>query len=163
MLSMPACRYRSVDCWRHSSDDGRGERNPGLPVTVREPSTGSGTIASSGLPDWKMDARPQRSLAHWLGEIYDGKKLREPINVVLVDTRAVSVEDAKARVVEASAKAGYTIRMGHSTGYRALIAGEPHDQLPTGWDDAFSNHLFEVTNNHGRFSGRSNKVALTSL
>ena len=33
-----ACgRYRSVDCWRHSSDDGRGERNPGLPVTVREP------------------------------------------------------------------------------------------------------------------------------
>ena len=43
--------------------------------------------------------------------------------------------------------------MGHSTGYRALIADEPHDQLPTGWDDAFSNHLFEVTNNHGRIFG----------
>src|SRR5829696_6110408 len=43
--------------------------------------------------------------------------------------------------------------MGHSTGYRALIAGEPHEQLPTGWDDAFSNHLFEVTNNHGRIFG----------
>ena len=37
------------------------------------------------------------SPAHWLGEIYDGKKLREPINVVLVDTRAASVEDAKAQ------------------------------------------------------------------
>ena len=69
------------------------------------------------------------SPAHWLGEIYDGKKLREPINVVLVDTRAASVEDAKARVVETSSKAGYTIRMGHSTGYRALIADEPHDRM----------------------------------
>jgi len=93
------------------------------------------------------------SPAHWLGEIYQGKKLREPINVVIVDTQATSVDDAKERFVEASARAGYTIRMGHSSGYRALIAGEPHDQLPTGWDDAFSNHLFEVTNNHGRMFG----------
>ena len=60
------------------------------------------------------------SPAHWLGEIYDGKKLREPINVVLVDTEPHRVDDAKARVVEASAKAGHTIRMGHSTGYPAL-------------------------------------------
>jgi hypothetical protein len=93
------------------------------------------------------------SPAHWLEEIYQGKKLREPINVVIVDTQATSVDDAKERFVEASARAGYTIRMGHSSGYRALIAGEPHDQLPTGWDDAFSNHLFEVTNNHGRMFG----------
>jgi hypothetical protein len=126
----------------------------GCPSLFASLGTASGTIASSGLPEigkWMLDR--SGSPAHWLGEIYDGKKLREPINVVLVDTRAASVEDAKGRVVEASAKAGYTTRMGHSTGYRALIADEPHDQLPTGWDDAFSNHLFEVTNNHGRIFG----------
>jgi hypothetical protein len=126
----------------------------GCPSLFASLDKASGAVAISDLPEfgkWMLDR--SGSPAHWLGEIYDGKKLREPINVVLVDTHATSVEDAKARVVEASAKAGYTIRMGHSTGYRALIAGEPHEQLPTGWDDAFSNHLFEVTNNHGRIFG----------
>jgi hypothetical protein len=85
----------------------------GCPSLFASLGTASGTIASSGLPElgkWMLDR--SGSPAHWLGEIYDGKKLREPINVVLVDTRAASVEDAKGRVVEASAKAGYTSRMG---------------------------------------------------
>jgi hypothetical protein len=112
------------------------------------------SVRAPGLPDlgkWMLDHTGLA--AHWLGEIYNGKKLREPINVVILDTQAKSVDDAKARVVAASARAGYTIRIGHSCGYRALIAGQPHHQLPTGWDDAFSNHLFEMTNNHGRMFG----------
>ena len=124
------------------------------PAPVASADIGQETIEAPGLPNfgkWMLDHTG--SPAHWLGEIYQGKKLREPINVVIVDTHANSVADAKERVVEASARAGYTIRMGHSSGYRALIAGEPHDQLPAGWDDAFSNHLFEMTNNHGRMFG----------
>jgi hypothetical protein len=124
------------------------------PAPVASADIGQETVGAPGLPSlgkWMLDH--SGSPAHWLGEIYHGKKLREPINVVIVDTHAKSVDDAKKRVVEAAARAGYTIRMGHSSGYRALIAGEPHDQLPVGWDDAFSNHLFEVTNNHGRMFG----------
>jgi hypothetical protein len=124
------------------------------PVPNANSDIGQETIEAPGLPNlgkWMLDH--SGSPAHWLGEIYQGKKLREPINVVIVDTQATSVDDAKERFVEASARAGYTIRIGHSSGYRALIAGKPHDQLPTGWDDAFSNHLFEVTNNHGRMFG----------
>jgi hypothetical protein len=124
------------------------------PAPVASADIGQETVEAPGLPNfgkWMLDH--SGSPAHWLGEIYQGKRLREPINVVIVDTHANSVADAKERVVEASARAGYTIRMGHSSGYRALIAGEPHDQLPAGWDDAFSNHLFEMTNNHGRMFG----------
>jgi hypothetical protein len=124
------------------------------PAPVASADIGQETIEAPGLPNfgkWMLDHTG--SPAHWLGEIYQGKKLREPINVVIAGAHATSVADAKERVVEASARAGYTIRMGHSSGYRALIAGEPHEQLPAGWDDAFSNHLFEVTNNHGRMFG----------
>ena len=122
------------------------------PVAITD--IGQETVHAPGLPElgkWMLDHRG--SPAHWLGEIYLGKKLREPINVVIVDPHAASVDHAKERIVEASARAGYRIRIGHSSGYRALIAGEPHHQLPTGWDCAFSNHLFEVTNNHGRIFG----------
>jgi hypothetical protein len=80
--------------------------DPGLLV-------GQETIEAPGLPNlgkWMLDH--SGSPAHWLGEIYQGKKLREPINVVIVDTQATSVDDAKERFVEASARAGYTpIRM----------------------------------------------------
>jgi hypothetical protein len=115
---------------------------------------GQETVHAPGLPDlgkWLIDH--SGSPAHWLGEIYNGKKLREPINVVIVDTLATTADAAKTRVVEASTRAGYPIRMGHSSGYRAIIQGQAYGQLPSGWDDAFSNHLFEVTNNHGRIFG----------
>jgi hypothetical protein len=96
-----------------------------------------------GLPvlgKWMLDR--DGSPAHWLGEIYEGKGLREPINIIIVDGGAAS-----------DAAAGYPIRMGHSAGYRAVIGGQTYSQLPTGWDDAFSNNLFELSNNHGRLFG----------
>jgi hypothetical protein len=110
-------------------------------------------LALPELGRWMIDATGLP--AHWLGEIFEGKKLREPINVVIIDRSAATAEDAVTGVIEGSTRAGYPIRMGHSTGYRALIAGELHHQLPKGWDDAFSNHLFETTNNHGRIFGPS--------
>lgn len=93
------------------------------------------------------------SIAHWLGQL-DGKlKLREPINVILLDRAATSAEDARRRLILASIAAGYPIRFGHSAGYRALIGDALYAQLPAGRDDAFSNGIFEMTNNHGRIFG----------
>jgi hypothetical protein len=89
----------------------------------------------------------------WLGEVYEGKNLREPINVVILDGGASSPEDAKSRLLLASTLAGYPIRFGHSTGYQGYIGGQYHAQLPHGRDDAFSNDIFEVSNNHGRVFG----------
>jgi hypothetical protein len=93
------------------------------------------------------------SIAHWLGEMSEGKALREPINVILVDEGASDAEDAKRRIVAAATSAGYPIRFGHSTGYGGFIGGVLYAQLPAGRDDAFSNAIFEVSNNHGRIFG----------
>jgi hypothetical protein len=107
-----------------------------------------------GLPAigrWMLTAQSVPS--DWLGEIYEGRNLREPINVIIVDQRASSADDAKARLLAAAARAGYPIRFGHSTGYQGFIGGQLYAQLPQGRDDAFSNDIFAVSNTHGRIFG----------
>jgi hypothetical protein len=93
------------------------------------------------------------TIAHWLGEVVDGKHLHEPINVILIDEGATSADHAKQRLVAAAAAAGFPVRMGHSTGYHGFIGGVLYGQLPHGRDDAFSNRVFEETNEHGRVFG----------
>jgi len=121
-----------------------------------QPSPGPDREAADppGLPPigkWMLTAQGVPS--DWLGEIYQGKVLREPINVILIDGAAASGQDAVARLLAAAAQAGYPVRLGHSTGYQALIGGELHAQLPKGWDDALSDEVFELSNNHGRIFG----------
>jgi hypothetical protein len=128
-------------------------------VPVRaQPTPANGSVDAEahppGLPAigrW-MVAR-DGTIAHWLGEIVDGKRLHEPVNVILIDAVAASADDARGRLLAAAAAAGYPVRFGHSTGYRGLIGGVLYQQLPQGRDDAFSNHIFEETNNHGRLFG----------
>jgi hypothetical protein len=115
---------------------------------------GADVAMPEGLPTigkWMLTAKGVPS--DWLGEVYLGKNLREPINVIIIDEVASSAQDAKARLIAAAAHAGYPIRFGHSAGYQGFIGGQLHAQLPQGKDDAFSNDLFEVSNNHGRIFG----------
>jgi hypothetical protein len=134
----------------------QAQQNAPVPpeAPIKRPITAEDIVATPGLPSigkW-MVAR-DGTIAHWLGESYEGKHLREPINVILVDTGAASLEDAKLRLIAAATAAGYPVRFGHSAGYRALIGGRTYDQLPAGRDDAFSNRIFELSNNHGRLFG----------
>jgi hypothetical protein len=127
-----------------------------VPGQAQQPVTLAAEAVSNppGLPSigrW-MIAR-DGSIAHWLGEVVDGKHLHEPINVILVDESATSADHAKQRLVAASAAAGFPVRIGHSTGYHGFIGGVLYGQLPHGRDDAFSNHIFEESNNHGRIFG----------
>jgi hypothetical protein len=118
------------------------------------PGAAADAVTPAGLPaigKWMIDR--DGGIAHWLGELYRGKPLREPINVILVDVAAESAADAKRRLVAAATAAGYPVRFGHSTGYRAFIGGQLYAQLPAGRDDAFSDRIFELSNNHGRLFG----------
>ena len=121
--------------WAQAQQDGDVATPEGLPAI------GKWMLTSKGVP------------SYWLGEIDRGKTLREPINVIIIDEAASSAEDAKARLLAAAARAGYPVRFGHSTGYQGFIGGQFHAQLPQGRDDAFSNDVFEVSNNHGRIFG----------
>jgi hypothetical protein len=91
--------------------------------------------------------------AQWLGELIEGKKLREPINVIIVDPHARTPEDARDRLLAACQTAGYPARFGHSNGYQGYISEEFFKQLPQEKRTAFSNGPFELPNNHGRIFG----------
>ena len=130
-----------------------GPAGPG--AVAADPWTGGDDIVTpKGLPaigKWMLTQAGTPS--DWLGALFEGKTLREPINVIILDEAAAGADDAKARLLSAAAKAGYPVRFGHSTGYQGFIGGQLYAQLPKGWDDAFSNDVFEVNNNHGRIFG----------
>jgi hypothetical protein len=143
---LAACAILSLDilaaqaseegmCDRPTSATYETSTPPGLP------SVGKWMIARDGSP------------AQWLGEVVDGKHLHEPINVILIDAVSGGPEEARANLLASATKAGYPIRFGHSAGYRGLIGDTIYCQLPNRRDDAFSNHIFEESNNHGRIFG----------
>jgi hypothetical protein len=126
-----------------------GQPQEALPVALAEAMTHPPGLPAIGR--WMIS--PDGTIAHWLGEMLDGKRLHEPINVILIDDGASSAEAAKERLIAAAAAAGFSVRFGHSAGYRGVIGGLLYDQLPQGRDEAFSNRLFEESNNHGRMFG----------
>jgi hypothetical protein len=131
---------------QQEAHDGSG--SPVIPLAAEAVANPAGLPA---VGRW-MIAR-DGTIAHWLGVIVDGKHLHEPINVILIDEGAATPEDAKRRLTEAAAAAGFPVRFGHSTGYHGFIGGTLYGQLPQGRDDAFSNRIFEESNNHGRIFG----------
>lgn len=107
-----------------------------------------------GLPAiGKWLIAPDLAPANWLGEIYRGKALREPINVVIIDPHSSSANEAKARLLRGATQAGFPSRAGHSSGYWGWMAGQLHPQFPDTPSHAFSDEPFELSNNHGRFFG----------
>ncbi len=111
-------------------------------ITLKDvPSTGQWMYTSEKEP------------AHWLGQEYLGKELREPINVVVIDEKATSISEAEGHFMEACKLAGYASRTGHSSGYQGLIGGSYFNQLPREEKHAFSDALFIYPNNHGRAFG----------
>ena len=111
-------------------------------------------VQPAGLPEmgkWMYD--PTGVPAHWLGEIYEGKRLREPINLIILDRAAASGAEAVERLSRAAAAASYPSRFGHSSGYRAMIGGEVFGQIEKEREHAFSDEVFELTNDHGRIFG----------
>jgi hypothetical protein len=127
----------------------------GSPNAAAGDSTAEADLASQpdlpALGKWMIGA--DGTPAHWMGQTYAGKGLREPINVIIIDEGAKSASQASARLMSAAAEAGYPVRMGHSTGYQAYLGGQTYQQIPRGWDDALSDGPFELSNNHGRLFG----------
>jgi hypothetical protein len=88
-----------------------------------------------------------------MGQSYGGKHLREPINIILVDEVSANAMQASTAALAASAAAGYPVRLGHSTGYKAFVGDRLYTRFPRGWDDALSDAPFKLSNNHGRLFG----------
>jgi len=89
----------------------------------------------------------------WMGTSYKGKRLREPINVIVVDPLATSPDDAVARFLAACKRAGFASRPGHSGGHSGWLGDRLYPQIPSEAHHAISDEPFEFHNNHGRFFG----------
>ncbi|MGD0781985.1 MAG: hypothetical protein ABSA30_03890 [Candidatus Aminicenantales bacterium] len=116
---------------------------------------GPGDVARpAGLPEigrWMMG--PDLTFAHWIGELFEGKRLREPINIIMSDSFAADETRAEQRLLEFCGKAGFTIRSGHSSGYNGWLDGRLYPQIPRQEHHCLSDEPFEMNNNHGRLFG----------
>ncbi len=83
----------------------------------------------------------------------DGRFIREPINVVIVDRTAGSREEAVGRITAAMTSAGFGPRFGHSGGYHGMMDGRLYPQQPDQADYAFSDCMWAFPNNHCRLFG----------
>ena len=115
------------------------------------------TIEQTHLPEglqigrWLLTGREVP--ANWLGQKFQGKMMREPINVILVDEVAATPDAAVQYLLESCEAIGYLSRPGHSSDYRGQIGNVIYSQLPQEENHAFSNAMYIFPNNHGRIFG----------
>jgi hypothetical protein len=111
------------------------------------------TVILPGFPPlgkWMIDHTGE--IAHWLAYEHRGKKIAEPINVIIrVDRK--SPEEAQQALIDAAQSAGFAPRKGHSSGYQAILGDGLISQLPDTPGFAFSNITYILPNNHGRIFG----------
>ena len=107
-----------------------------------------------GYPDigkWMYQKDMQK--AHWLGVLYEGKNLIEPINVIFVDSISKTKTESIETLFKNMEMAGYTDQPHHSSGYLGYIGGFFYTQLPSDETHAFSDGTADKENNHGRIFG----------
>ena len=115
------------------------------------------TVEQTHLPEglqigrWLLTGREVP--ANWLGQKFQGKMMREPINVILVDEVAATPDAAVQYLLESCEAIGYLSRPGHSSDYRGQIGNVIYPQLPQEENHAFSNAMYIFPNNHGRIFG----------
>jgi hypothetical protein len=91
-------------------------------------------------------------IADWLGENVDGKKVYEPINVMWIDYKSGSIEEAKGEISQFLKNNSFKMRGGSSTGYFSFFGTDENPdktgQYPSDktWSDASALN----DNNHGR-------------
>ena len=115
------------------------------------------TVEQTHLPEglqigrWLLTGREVP--ANWLGQKFQGKMMREPINVILVDEVAATPDAAVQYLLESCEAIGYLSRPGHSSDYRGQIGNVIYSQLPQEENHAFSNAMYIFPNNNGRIFG----------
>ena len=115
------------------------------------------TVEQTHLPEglqigrWLLTGREVP--ANWLGQKFQGKMMREPINIILVDEVAATPDAAVQYLLESCEAIGYLSRRGHSSDYRGQLGNIIYSQLPRQENHAFSNAMYILPNNHGRIFG----------
>ena len=108
-------------------------------------------VEGNQLGKWMLTGN--KEVANWLGQKYQGKKIQEPINIIIIDEVATTQEEAIKHLYDSCEEAKYLSRKGHSNDYLADIGGSLYSQIPDENDHAFSTAPYILPNNHGRIFG----------
>jgi hypothetical protein len=122
-------------------------------LSLYRPASGD-IVRPEGLPEigcWMLGS--DLVYAHWMNEIYEGKRLREPVNIIVSDAYARDEQHAVGRLLGFCFLAGFTSRAGHSSGYFGWLGGKLFSQIPSVRHHCLADGPFELNNNHGRFFG----------
>lgn len=115
-----------------------------------------------GLWLFTEDSLSTAYIADWLGKDFlefSFRSLLEPINIIWIDHRAESNEEAAENLTAFLHGNGFESRGGSSTGYWGWINGKWFRQLEETWSDRSHGYL---GNNHGRVFG-AQKVPTDSV
>lgn len=118
----------------------------GVPAVGDSTQTPYGTIGK-----WMID--PDGDVADWGGQLYAGRGLLEPINVIIVDKTSTTPEQAKQKLDASMNRSGFPAQPIHSTGFEGAIDGTTYGQQPDGAQEAYADNLFVLPNDHARMFG----------
>ena len=107
--------------------------------------------AYGNVGKWMLESNG--SISDYGGQLYDGKVLLEPINVIIVDPTSTTKAAATRRLNVAMFRSGFPARPIHSTGFRGRIDDVTYGQLPKGLLLGYSDSSFLLPNDHGRIFG----------
>lgn len=96
---------------------------------------------------------PHGQISDWGSQPYQGRRLLEPVNVIILDPRSRSVAQSTERINAAMRRAGFPAQPLHTTGFSAVVGGDVLGQQPAGGARAFSNAFFLLPNDHARAFG----------
>ena len=119
---------------------------PGAPAPADEVHTAYGDVGK-----WMLE--PDGQISDYGGQPYQGKALLEAVNVIIVDPTSTTPTEASERLNAAMLWAGFPAQPIHSTGFQGSIDDVIYGQQPTGILQGYSNGLFVLPNDHGRFFG----------
>jgi hypothetical protein len=97
--------------------------------------------------------KSDKNKADWLGAKINNKSFREPINIIIADSISKSAGEAENNLIINFNKAGFKLRIGHSSGYLGYIENNFYNQVHRNNSKTFSDAPFEISNCHGRIFG----------
>jgi hypothetical protein len=126
----------------------------GRPVSTAPGLPGSGDMAQTpfgGIGKWLLE--PDGQISDFGGQLFNGKKLLEPVNVIILDPTSSTPEEAAAKLNAKLGQAGFPAQPLHSTGFQSIINGVTFGQQPTGILQAFADNFFLLPEDHARAFG----------
>jgi hypothetical protein len=137
-----------------------------VPSSAPDPVIGTNPVSTSAGPPNPDDVvdTPYGAIGKWLlqsngkvanfgGQQFLGKKLVEPINIIILDPTSTSAAQSTQKLNADLSQSGFPVQLAHTTGFKAIIGGQTLSQHPSGVLEGYSDNFFLLPDDHVRTFG----------